>query len=44
MVVASLVAALWYDPLYQILMRPYLVAVEMLAQSNPNLDTTTVIS
>ncbi|MFZ1283671.1 MAG: twin-arginine translocase subunit TatC [Propionicimonas sp.] len=43
-VVASLVAALWYDPLYQILMRPYLVAVEMLAQSNPNLDTTTVIS
>lgn len=43
-VIASLVAAIWYDPLYQILMRPYLVAVEMLAESNPNLDTTTVIS
>lgn len=43
-VIGSLVAAIWYDPLYQILMRPYLVAVEMLKQSNPNLTSSTVIS
>lgn len=43
-VVASLLTAIWYDQLYQVLMRPYLLAVEMLASTNPNLDPTTVIS
>lgn len=43
-IVASLLAAIWYDALYQVMLRPYLLAVEMLAQSNPNLDPTTVIT
>lgn len=42
--VASLAAAIWYDQLYQVLLRPYLKAVELLAASNPALDTSTVIS
>lgn len=40
----SSLAAIWYNELYLILMRPYLVAVEMLKQSNPNLTSSTVIS
>lgn len=43
-VVASSLAAIWYDELYLVLMRPYLVAMELLAASNPNLNPTTVIS
>lgn len=43
-VVAAAVAAIWYEPLYQVLMRPYLLAVEMLAQTHPQIETTTVIS
>lgn len=43
-VVASLLSGLWYDQLYLFLMHPYLQAVEMLKQSNPNLNPTTVIS
>jgi sec-independent protein translocase protein TatC len=43
-IVASLLAAIWYDALYQVMLRPYLLAVKMLAESNPNLDPTTVIS
>jgi len=38
------IAAIWYEPLYQLLMRPYLLAVEMLAESHPQIETTTVIS
>lgn len=40
----SSLAAIWYNELYLVLMRPYLVAVEMLKQSNPNLTSSTVIS
>lgn len=43
-VVASLLAAIWYDALYQVMLRPYLLAVEMLARSHPNLTPTTVIT
>ncbi|MEE9965277.1 MAG: twin-arginine translocase subunit TatC [Propionicimonas sp.] len=43
-VVASAVSAIWYEQLYYFMMRPYLVAMEMLKQSNPNLNPTTVIS
>ncbi|MFZ0531075.1 MAG: twin-arginine translocase subunit TatC [Propionicimonas sp.] len=43
-IAASLFAAVWYDQLYLVLMRPYLIAVDMLKASNPNLDTTAVIS
>jgi sec-independent protein translocase protein TatC len=42
--VTSLLAAIWYDALYQVMLRPYLLAVEMLAKSNPNLNPTTVIT
>jgi sec-independent protein translocase protein TatC len=42
--VMSLLAAIFYDALYQVMLRPYLLAVEMLKQSNPNLTPTTVIS
>lgn len=38
------VAAIWYNQLYLILMRPYLLAVEMLKASNPDLTASTVIS
>lgn len=40
----SLIAAIWYDALYQVMLRPYTLAVQMLAESNPNLDPTTVIT
>lgn len=43
-VVAASLSAIWYEQLYQLLMRPYLLAVEMLAQSHPEIETTTVIS
>ena len=43
-VAAAAVAAIWYEQLYQVLMRPYLLAVEMLARTHPELETTTVIS
>lgn len=43
-VLASSVAAIWYDTLYQVMLRPFLQAVEMLKVSNPNLQPTTVIS
>lgn len=43
-VLASLAAAIWYEQLYYFMMRPYLLAMEMLKQSNPNLNPTTVIS
>ncbi len=42
--VLSLLSAIWYDALYQVMLRPYLLAVEMLKASNPNLTPTTVIS
>ncbi|MDR1808691.1 MAG: twin-arginine translocase subunit TatC [Propionibacteriaceae bacterium] len=44
LIVAAIVAAIWYDELYSILLRPYLKAVEMLAQSHPSLEPQTVIS
>ena len=37
-------AAVWYNQLYLVLMRPYLLAVEMLEASKPDLTTSTVIS
>ena len=37
-------AAIWYDQLYQVMLRPYLAAVELLVASNPNLTPTTVIT
>jgi sec-independent protein translocase protein TatC len=43
-IVASLLAAIWYDALYQVMLRPYLLAVDMLKESNPNLTPTTVIT
>ncbi|MDQ7993067.1 MAG: twin-arginine translocase subunit TatC [Propionicimonas sp.] len=43
-VLAATASAIWYEQLYQVLMRPYLLAVEMLAASHPNIETTTVIS
>ena len=43
-VAASALAAIFYNQLYLLLMRPYLIAVEMLKESNPNLDTSAVIS
>ncbi len=43
-VVASSLAAIWYNQLYLVLMRPYLLAVDMLKASNPELNATTVIS
>ncbi len=43
-VAASLLSAIWYDALYQVMLRPYLLAVDMLAESNPNLNPTTVIT
>lgn len=43
-ILASLLAAIWYDALYQVMLRPYLIAVDMLKASNPNLTPTTVIT
>ena len=43
-IVMSLLAAIFYDQLYQVMLRPYLLARQMLAESNPNLDPTTVIT
>lgn len=43
-IVMSLLAAILYDQLYQVMLRPYLLARQMLAESNPNLDPTTVIT
>ncbi len=43
-VLASCLAGVWYNELYQVLMRPYLVAVDLLAASNPEINATTVIS
>ena len=43
-VAVSGLSAIWYNELYLVLMRPYLVAVDMLKQSNPNLTSSTVIS
>lgn len=42
--IASSLSAIWYNQLYLVLMRPYLLAVEMLKASNPNLTASTVIS
>lgn len=43
-VVASGLAAIWYNQLYLVLLRPYLVAVDMLKATNPGMTTSTVIS
>lgn len=43
-VVFAVLAAVFYDLLYQIMMRPYLQALEMLEKSNPNIDISTVIT
>ncbi len=37
-------AAIFYETLYQVMMRPYLLAISMLAQSHPGIETTTVIT
>jgi sec-independent protein translocase protein TatC len=44
LVVAAVVSAIWYEQLYQLMMRPYVLATEMLKVSNPELHATTVIS
>ena len=38
------VAAIFYETFYQVMMMPYLQAIEMLKQSHPGIDTTTVIT
>lgn len=43
-VVFAVLAAVFYDLLYQIMMQPYQQALDMLARSHPDIDTTTVIS
>lgn len=43
-VVFAVLAAVFYDLLYQVMMRPYQYALEILAASHPEIDTTTVIS
>ena len=43
-ILASSFAAIWYNQLYLVVMRPYLIAMEMLKASNPNLTASTVIS
>jgi sec-independent protein translocase protein TatC len=43
-VLASVAAAFFYDQLYLVMMRPYLQAVGMLKESNPELTATTVIT
>lgn len=44
LIVAAAASGIWYQELYLLMMRPYLQAAEMLKQSNPNLNPTTVIS
>lgn len=43
-IVFAVLAAVFYETLYQVMMRPYQQALEMLAVSHPGIDTTTVIS
>lgn len=43
-VVASALVAIGYDWLYQVMLRPYQQAVQMLAETNPGLNPETVIS
>jgi len=43
-IVASVIAAIWYEGLYQVLMLPYLRARDLLAASNPDIHTMPVIS
>lgn len=38
------VSAIFYETLYQVMMRPYQLAIAMLAESHPGIETTTVIS
>ncbi|MDR1431744.1 MAG: twin-arginine translocase subunit TatC [Propionibacteriaceae bacterium] len=43
-ILAAGLSAIWYDQLYQLLLLPYLRAVQILADSDPNLHPATVIS
>lgn len=43
-VLASVLVAFWYDELYQVMLRPYQLAIETLQLSNPGLSTAEVIS
>ena len=43
-VVASIVMAIWYQQLYEVLMFPYTRALEMLKESDPHLTPMTVIT
>jgi sec-independent protein translocase protein TatC len=43
-ILAAVASGIWYQELYLVMMRPYLQATQMLHQSNPNLNPTTVIS
>ncbi|MDR1238324.1 MAG: twin-arginine translocase subunit TatC [Propionibacteriaceae bacterium] len=43
-ILAAVVSAIWYEQLYQLLLLPYLRAVQLLAESDPNLHPSTVIS
>ncbi|MDR1711743.1 MAG: twin-arginine translocase subunit TatC [Propionibacteriaceae bacterium] len=44
LIVTSVLSLIWYNQLYEILLRPYLLAVDMLKVSDPNLSPSTVIS
>jgi sec-independent protein translocase protein TatC len=43
-VLAAIASGIWYQQLYALMMRPYVLASEMLKQTNPDLNATTVIS
>ncbi len=43
-IIAASLAGIWYEQLYAVMMHPYQLAVEMLKQSNPDINATTVIS
>lgn len=43
-IAAAVLAGIWYQQLYAVMMRPYELAVVMLKETNPDLTATTVIS
>jgi sec-independent protein translocase protein TatC len=40
----AIASGIWYQQLYVLMMRPYVLATQMLQQTNPDLNATTVIS
>ncbi len=41
---AAIASGIWYQQLYAVMMHPYILAAEMLKQTNPDLNATTVIT